>query len=201
MFNYLNEQAAKFHEANAHWWRDPATGNRITREKGVTLFLIISELIEAGEGERKSLMDDHLPNRPMAEVELADAMIRLMDYVGAHKYDIDFAMSRAYPTLRGKHWAEMQLYFHQRFYSRAGHKAKQLMQMVASVTHIFQLEEAGAPADQVASAIVWFIALVCDYAEVWEYDLGSAIRDKHAYNHHRADHKDAARLSTGGKKW
>jgi hypothetical protein len=34
------------------------------------------------EGERKNLMDDHLPHRRSAEVELADALIRIFDYAG-----------------------------------------------------------------------------------------------------------------------
>ena len=38
--------------------------------------LTISEIAEAMEGERKNLMDDHLPHRKMAEVEIADAYIR-----------------------------------------------------------------------------------------------------------------------------
>ena len=44
------------------------------------------------EGERKGLMDDHLPNRPMAEVEMADAIIRIMDYCGRWGYDIGGAI-------------------------------------------------------------------------------------------------------------
>ncbi len=39
------------------------------------------------EGERKDLMDDKLPHRKMAEVELADALIRIFDYAGAYGYD------------------------------------------------------------------------------------------------------------------
>lgn len=41
--------------------------------------LVSTEVAEATEGERKNLPDDHLPNRPMGEVELADAMIRILD--------------------------------------------------------------------------------------------------------------------------
>ena len=51
-----------------------------------------SELSEAMEGERKKLMDDHLPHRPMPEVEMADAVIRIMDYCGRWGYDIGGAI-------------------------------------------------------------------------------------------------------------
>lgn len=53
--------------------------------------LIVSEVAEAMEGERKGLMDTHLPHRKMAEVELADILIRIFDYAGAFGYDIDGA--------------------------------------------------------------------------------------------------------------
>jgi NTP pyrophosphatase (non-canonical NTP hydrolase) len=87
----LNDYAAACHAANAKWWHDIHTGNRITRNKGELLMLVVSEIAEAMEGERKDLMDDKLPKRKMAEVELVDAMIRIFDYAGAFGYDLDGA--------------------------------------------------------------------------------------------------------------
>jgi NTP pyrophosphatase (non-canonical NTP hydrolase) len=74
------------------WWTDPKTKQRILRNKGELLCLIHSEISEAMEGERKSLMDSHLPNRRSAEVELADALIRIFDYAGQFGYDLAGAM-------------------------------------------------------------------------------------------------------------
>jgi NTP pyrophosphatase (non-canonical NTP hydrolase) len=88
----LNELAKECHAANQTWWRDPATGKRLNRNKGELLMLIVSEIAETMEGERKNLMDDKLPHRKMAEVELADALIRIFDYAGAHGYDIEGAV-------------------------------------------------------------------------------------------------------------
>lgn len=56
------------------------------------LALIHSEVSEAMEGDRKDLMDDHLPHRKMVEVELADAVIRIFDLAGAMGLDIGGAM-------------------------------------------------------------------------------------------------------------
>jgi NTP pyrophosphatase (non-canonical NTP hydrolase) len=56
------------------------------------LMLIVSEIAEAMEGDRKDSMDDHLPHRKMAEVELADAVIRIFDLAGAYGYDLGGAV-------------------------------------------------------------------------------------------------------------
>lgn len=71
--------AKEIHAQNAHWWRDPATHQPIKRNVGELLMLATSELAEAMEGHRKDLMDTHLPHRKMLEVELADALIRILD--------------------------------------------------------------------------------------------------------------------------
>lgn len=77
---------------DAGWHTDLKTGELVYRNKGEMLCLIHSEISEAMEGERKNLMDDHLPHRKMAEVELADAVIRIMDYAGLYGYDIGGAV-------------------------------------------------------------------------------------------------------------
>lgn len=76
------------HEANIKWWRNIDTGEPLERNKGELLMLMVSELAEAMEGERKDLMDDKLPHRKMAEVELADVIIRVFDYAAAYGYDL-----------------------------------------------------------------------------------------------------------------
>lgn len=71
----------------AGWWATPESSNI-----GAKLCLIHSEISEALEGYRKNLMDDHLPNRPMVEVELADAMIRIGDLAAALNLDLGGAI-------------------------------------------------------------------------------------------------------------
>lgn len=103
----LNSLAQQCHEENKHWWSDVVTGERLSRNKGELLMLMVSELSECMEGERKGLMDTHLPHRRMAEVELADVLIRLFDYAGAFGYDLDGAVAdkRAYNKHRADHKA------------------------------------------------------------------------------------------------
>ena len=107
----LNELAQLCHQANIKWWRDPVSGTPIERNKGELLCLIHSEISEAMEGERKDLMDDKLPHRRMAEVELADALIRIFDYAGAFGYDLQgaFTEKMAFNTQRADHQAEARL--------------------------------------------------------------------------------------------
>jgi NTP pyrophosphatase (non-canonical NTP hydrolase) len=57
---------------------------------GTKLMLVVSEVAEAMEGHRKGLNDDKLPDRPMVEVELADAVIRIFHLVDVLGYGDTF---------------------------------------------------------------------------------------------------------------
>lgn len=73
-------------------YNDPATGQPIKRNFGELVALMHSELSEALEGHRKSLMDTHLTDRPMPEVEFADCIIRILDTAAAYGYDVAGAL-------------------------------------------------------------------------------------------------------------
>lgn len=103
----------------AGWWQDQTTGvdlAGVMRQGGPfgkatfaqKLCLIHSEVSEAMEGHRKNLMDDKLPHRPMAEVELADAAIRIFDLAGAMGYDLGGAIAEklAFNATREDHKPE-----------------------------------------------------------------------------------------------
>lgn len=104
----INDLAATVHEANKKWWVDLETGEKLNRNVGEMLMLITSELAEAMEGHRKNLMDDKLPHRPMLEVELADALIRLLDLSYGLGLDLGGAYQEkmAYNSVRVDHTIE-----------------------------------------------------------------------------------------------
>jgi hypothetical protein len=100
-----------FLACNSGWWTDLATGQPKTLDQvniPEKLCLIHSEISEAMEGCRKNLMDDKLPHRSMLEVELADAMIRILDLAGFLKLDLAGATLEklAYNQQRADHKPE-----------------------------------------------------------------------------------------------
>lgn len=111
----INRLCRDVHAANvaAGWWSDPRTGESIidTRNVGEILMLVVSEIAEGMEGHRKGLADDKLPHRPMLEVELADACIRIFDLAGAKGFDLGGAIAekRAFNAHRADHKIENRL--------------------------------------------------------------------------------------------
>ena len=168
----LNDFANEVHADNQHWWHDPATGVKLDRNFKEMLMLVVSEIAECMEGERKNLMDDHLPHRRMAEVELADAVIRLADIAGSRLgVDLDYA-----PLFSGVF---------------SPNKGSALFEIVETISHIV------GDTDLIAVSIREIEA----YADYYGYDLWGAVAEKREYNKHRADHKPEARLAANGKKF
>lgn len=109
----INNIADICHSASkaSGWWSNLLTGEPLfmTQERvGDKLMLVVTEIAEAKEGHRKGLMDNHLPNRSMVEVELADAVIRIFDLAGAMGLDIGGAIIEklAYNATRADHKIE-----------------------------------------------------------------------------------------------
>lgn len=108
----INLFAADCHAASrrAGWYTDLHTGKALNRNVPEMLMLIVSEIAEGMEGFRKKLQDDKLPHRPMIEVELADAMIRIgdlasflgLDLGGAIVEKMRFNATRKDHTIEGR---------------------------------------------------------------------------------------------------
>lgn len=178
----LNEQAKIVHEANAKWWHDLETGERLERNKGELLMLCISEVAEAMEGERKNLPDDKLGHRPMAEVEMADVLIRLLDFAGGFGLDLYDIVWMDVPDNRGE----------------------ALYEICCCLTFIgtrHSTFSADILRDIEVDTVSEAIGMICAYCEKFGYDLEGAYHEKLAYNRTRLDHQPEARKAAGGKKW
>lgn len=146
--------------------------------------LVSTEIAEATEGERKDLMDDHLPGRKMAEVELADALIRLLD-VGAHlgwTYQVELACSHP-------------------FVSGSASVGRQHLGLNMQLCRLVDAYENGSSTNRVNFAYTVLVGSIFKCGKLSGYDILSAAEEKIIYNAIRSDHKRANRATEHGKKF
>jgi len=121
---FLTSLSKRVHDGNvaSGWWTDMTTGQDVRAwPKHILdmwisskLMLIVTEIAEAMEGHRKNLNDDKLPHRPMIRVELADALIRILDMAGGfdevqHPFGDVVQEKREYNDHRADHKIENRL--------------------------------------------------------------------------------------------
>lgn len=118
----LNDILVESHKRSkaAGWWHDPITGLSLIPDEALDsgewtpvervelieayfpyviatkIALIHSEISEALEGYRSDKPDDKIPERPMIEVELADAIIRIGDLAECLKLDVVGAIAQKF---------------------------------------------------------------------------------------------------------
>lgn len=178
MQHQLNRLAVEIYAQNkaVGWWDNP------DRDIYQTLQLVNTEVAEATEGERKNLMDDKIKHRRMGEVELADAVIRLLDLGGRYGWEVSHDLVSvevmSMKEIAGAHF------------------------FITTVngwlgTTIF---------DNGTKAEVEYFYGLCINSIFWlgaqhGYDVMGALHEKVEFNKTREDHKRSARAQEHGKKF
>lgn len=181
---YINGLGQTIYNQNKEvgWWDDP------DRCLFTCLQLISTEIAEATEGDRKNLMDDHLPEHKMEEVELADALIRTLDF-GAHlgiQYNFEIANIDSWCTV----------------IAPAGKQHLGLNKHVIAVAELMALFVDDPDLDKILKPC--YSSLVINIIQVAHnrgFELYQAVEDKIEYNFNRADHKRENREKENGKKY
>lgn len=143
--------------------------------------LFHSELSEAMEGLRKNLMDDHLPEYPMAAVELADFVIRVLDWFGTQ----DGVDAQQIVTVQYYGWDKIDY-------------LAELHQLVSAAKYYAGVDDAQ---EQLVESLNQSISVANSMAQSSNWPLVDIINKKLEYNKHRADHKRENRAETNGKKF
>lgn len=169
-----NALAKAIYEQNKSvgWWDDP---NRCIL---TTLQLVSTEISEATEGERKDLMDDHLPHRKMGEVELADAQIRLFDLAGRFNLPVEVVP------------VDLDV-FHN---VGACHAIMTMLlgRVIEDYAFGFSID---------INKFNYLVSYILRVSVRMGYDIDAAMEEKLAYNRSRADHKRENREKANGKKF
>lgn len=170
----LIELQNKIHAQNKElgWWDEE-------RPFSTFVCLFHSELSEAMEGDRKGLMDDHLPEYPMFQVELADFVIRCLDWLGSREF-------MPYNHIAIAHIFDGEI------------------ECIAFLHGITSAAYTESKQSNWGAVEINIYAAVCGafaFAKKDNFDLHKIILEKVEYNKHRADHKRENRAMAGGKKY
>lgn len=198
----LNKLSKEIYQANKAkgWWDDA------DRCFFINLLLCISEAIEATEGERRDLQDNHLPHLKSGVVELADCSVRILDLLGRYEYEIapysdehDFEkqdniflyhlelIAMIVEIKKPLGYMEQSGFYHEDgkyVYKRDLYKDRYRKDNSYDV--LVSLQEC-----------LHYIIFICNEMG---YDLFDAIEQKRAFNAQRKDHTRESRALANGKK-
>lgn len=178
-FNELSKQIFEQNKA-VGWWDD------MDRCIYQTLQLVSTEIAEATEGERKNLMDDKLPHRKMGEVELADALIRVLDLAGRYGWQYYNCASNLITTTRMINSIKTIAGLH--FVAN-----KALVDLGVQIFKVGVLDS-NFEYSQVINVIM-------EIGQIQNYDIIGAMHKKLEFNKNREDHKRENRALENGKKF
>lgn len=186
---YAYDWVAKAQEVfknNEKWWKDLETGEMLQRNPKTLLALMESEVAEGLEGIRKDRNDDHLPHRKMIEVELADHLIRTLDFIAGMEIDISTIDK------------EVELPYDLVENFAIGYFEEEQSAALYDLTDAMHQAFADG-----YDPFVWYgyILTIGGFASKFNYDILGAMEEKLEYNKHREDHKVEARKLNGGKKF
>ncbi|MCE2029242.1 hypothetical protein [Sessilibacter corallicola] len=186
--NQLSKEIFEFNKS-VGWWDD------MDRPVYQTLQLVSTEIAEATEGARKNLMDNHLPHRKSEEVELADALIRILDFGG--RYDLVFVEK---PT----HVSFLEIANDVKSFSCVSEVHFYLNVHLVNFSQVFSYSR--NPKIDSMYRIVndkysFLIMAIIETANCYSYDLFGAVLEKFEFNKTRADHKRENRAKEHGKKF
>jgi len=188
----LNLLANQIHIANlkAGWWDDFLPEKHTRHETAMAL--VLSEIMEGLEGIRKGINDDHLPQYQMFDVEMADAMVRLLDLAGAYEINLDCPITGIVGV---GNTLEDEIRDRATLNPMAGiYKAVQFILGGGQRPSVVMDNRY-----RVKKAIVAVVTLYEAYGT--HPNMFEIVVVKVAYNAQRADHKKSAREAKGGKKW
>lgn len=183
---HWNAVAESLKESNKKWWFNP-DGTPTGRTVKTLGMLMISEVAEAMEGVRKNLDDDHLPQYKMFDVELADTMIRSLDFGAGYEYTIDpdYLLISDYTHLIDSVESKKC-------------EPDALYDIVKHINWMIDAHISKSSAQRQYTALILFIITIADEYNV---DLEKVVAEKIAYNAVRADHKLENRNKENGKKF
>lgn len=182
----LNKEAGRIHKLNEKWWVNIKTGAPIERNEGELFCLMASELSEALEGERKSLMDTHLTHLPMAGVEMADFDIRILDYCGRREIKLEDYYTNGLAASRFP-WINV---------TSKTNRASLIWKM-----HEHLVIAYGSSSFAKSFQFSFLLASARLYCDTFGYDFERSYNEKIEYNIIRADHKLESRKLANGKKF
>jgi len=178
----LNKMSKEIYKQNClvGWWDNP---KECIFQK---LQLVSTEVAESTEGERKNLMDDHLPHRKMGEVELADALIRVLDLGGRlgiayTETEVEESWCSEGNSIGMQHLG-----------------INKALIMLAIEYEYYYIQGYSSTIEDTYSKL---IDSILEVGFNQEYSVLAAVEEKLIYNKNRADHRKENRAKTNGKKF